>query len=40
MYFHRCENRDTNSSTAVSWQDFSKEAASGAGMDSLLEHES
>ena len=36
MYFHSCENRDTNSS-AVSLQGFSKEA-SGAGMDSLIEH--
>ena len=37
MYFHRSENRDTNSS-AVSLQGFSKEAPSGAGMDFLIEH--
>ena len=34
MYFHCCENRDSNSS-AVSLQGYSKEAPSGAGMDSL-----
>ena len=37
MYFHCCENRDSNSS-AVSLQGFSKEAPSGDGMDSLIEH--
>ena len=32
------ENCDTNSSAAVSLQGFSKEAASGAGKDSPIEH--
>ena len=32
MYFHCCQNRDTNSS-AVSLQGFSKEAPSGAGLN-------
>ena len=40
MHFHCSENRNTNSSTGVSLQSSSNEAASGAGMDSLLEHES
>ena len=37
MLFHCCENRDINSSTVVSLQGFSKEAASGVGMDSHRE---
>ena len=37
MLFHCSENRDTNSSTVVSLQGFSKEAASGVGMDFHIE---
>ena len=37
MLFHCSENRDTNSSTVVSLQGFSKEAASEVGMDSHIE---
>ena len=37
MYFHCCGNRDTNSSTVVSLQGFSKEAARGVGVDSHIE---
>ena len=37
MLFHCCENRDINSSTVVSLQGFSKEAASEVGMDSHIE---
>ena len=37
MYFHCCENRDTNSSIVVSLQGFSKETARGVGVDSHIE---